>query len=306
MSIHPPLVVLPHFPNRWDDIFAEDAFWPLSHFLIPLCAYVYMRSWWKVWLVVYWWETFEKFMEYSSGKYFIFTGDTAPETSGDSLMGDPFMGILGIFTMYLMLCVFKLESESLLIPANGFAPRRFWQYYIKYLFQFGVISTPTFFMASYLGKGYLSVGYLVFLIGSPLAIIFFGWWNSDDQIWCYRINGQKNFNLFHVPHEPQKAHEIAKRLYLIWALFVFVFLALAFIHWLNMWMLVLCHAVAFDLLFLLILLHRYLNKRNSSPVTSIKNRDTSTPLKTIIAITPRRVPKRSNFDEMMNLDEVII
>jgi len=84
-------------PNKLDFV-RERTAWPFVHAVMPLALYAVSRNLTLSLLLIYVWESFEALGSLFSG---IFT-----ENKTNSLLGDPLVGALAIFTLYAFDCAF--------------------------------------------------------------------------------------------------------------------------------------------------------------------------------------------------------
>lgn len=113
-------------PNKLEFL-RERTAWPFVHAVVPLALYAVSRNLALSLLLIYVWESFE-----ALGLFF---SDIFSESKTNSLIGDPLVGALAIFSLYAMDCAFgwsepfcatvplglRLGAFAVLSLANAFA-----------------------------------------------------------------------------------------------------------------------------------------------------------------------------------------
>lgn len=220
----------------WNFIYNHSP-WPLPHILIPFSMYLYYQNAFLVLFWVYFFETLEAL-------YVATFGVPEPEDDppgSDSLIGDPFGGLLGVFLGYMCLRLFTDGSNS---PIRGWMPTFFrdgerlygqtWSFYSFFGFekgyeerkrwwflslQFGVIGVATLPLVDILEID-LYVQRTIFLCTFMIALISFAAINT--KLWVWYNLGEDNLSWRGVPND-------YLRFYLAWILTCLFFIAMSFI-----------------------------------------------------------------------------
>jgi len=123
-------LTLDHF--SWNFLRASGNAWAMSHVLNPFLVQMIFQNWMVTVIFFMVWEIVEVFALTAFGGYGIFVGDTSDfEPIADSLLGDPFNGLLGIILAFTFVIAFKVPHW---MPSMfGRARKVFWRRLALYL-----------------------------------------------------------------------------------------------------------------------------------------------------------------------------
>ena len=168
----------------WDFLFDSSSAWPMTHILNPFMIEILGQKTWLTFLMFYFWESLEVLaVTVFSGQYVIFTGDDSEiEIITDTLMGDPFQGILGVILA-------RLTIKAWGIPA--WAPNPIGIYgalFFKRVLQYIFWVVPVSFANMRIDiTGAYSINVGVFIVLVSTVFFWWTWINSNDNTETERV-----------------------------------------------------------------------------------------------------------------------
>lgn len=123
-------LTIDHF--SWFFLRAPENAWAMSHVLNPLLMQLIFQNWYFTVIMFFVWESVEVLALVLFKDYTVFVGDASDyEPIADSLLGDPFNGVLGLLLAFTFVIAFRMPHW---MPSLfGRARRVFWRRVLLYV-----------------------------------------------------------------------------------------------------------------------------------------------------------------------------